>query len=355
MDLRVTQVMLSSGFGGAERLFVDLCLSLADAGTPVQAICQPGFQGIDPLAGHPAITVAPIKVSGNWDLFATRKMHKSLSAFRPAVIHSHLARGALYAGRCSRPLAIPLVANLHNYVDLKYYRQVDCFLPGTADQRRYLLAQGIADERIRVVPHFTRIAAVDRPAAAATGHFVSYGRMVAKKGFDVLLRAFAHSHARQPDMRLLLGGDGPERAALERLALSLGIRDAVEFSGWIDDAAAFLDRGDTFILPSLDEPFGIVLLEAMARGKAMIVTRTAGPLEVFDEDQARLVDIGDEQGLATAMEELFLDHELRQRLATASWQHFMAHFSEARVMPVFIDVYRSLLPACPGQQDGGRS
>ncbi len=346
MGLSVAQVMLSGGFGGAERLFVDLCLALSDRGCRVLAVCQPTFQGREMLAADGRVEIADLRVQGNWDLFAVRRMQERLRAFGADVVHSHLARGALYAGRCGRALALPVVANLHNYVDLKYYRRVDAFLPGTEDQARYLAGHGITAERIHVIPHFTRLAQVDAPRTTGST-FVAYGRMVGKKGFDLLLRAFARLCERFPDCRLLLGGDGPERVALERLAVRLGIGQAVEFVGWIDDAGAFLDRGDVFVLPSRDEPFGIVVLEAMARGKAIVATRTAGPVEVLDDSMARLVEVGDETGLVTAMASMIEAPERRRQLAERSLARFRERYSEERVLPRFIGVYHALSAGTP--------
>ena len=342
MGLSVCQVMLSTGFGGAERLFVDLCLALADRGCRVQAVCQPSFHGRDLLADDGRVEIAEVRVRGNWDLFAGRRMQTQIESFAPDLIHSHLARGALHAGRCAQALAIPLAANLHNYIDLKYYRQVDRFLPGTADQAAYLEGLGVDPSRIRVIPHFTRLAAASAPRADGRT-FVSYGRMVPKKGFDLLLRAFARLHARDATARLLLGGDGPERTALESLAGRLGIASAVEFAGWIDDAGAFLDRGDIFVLPSRDGPFGIVVREAMARGKALVASRTAGPLEVLDETTACLFEVGDEAALSSAMASLSMDRERRLALARHSLDRFAAHYSEPAVLPRFLALYRGLV------------
>jgi len=344
MGLSVTQVMLSKGFGGAERLFVDLCLALAERGVPIQAVCHQEFVRIEDLSGHEGIELTAVPVRGNWDFLAERRIRKAIGGFRPAIIHSHLARGALYSGRCSRRLGIPLVANLHNYIDLKYYRDVDCFLPGTEDQRDYLLAHGIGGQAIRVIPHFTRVQPV---AHAADGiqdaGFVAYGRMVKKKGFDVLLRAFAMAYEKSDQVRLTLGGDGPEMAALQGLAQALGVADAVCFAGWVDNVPEFLARAGTFVLPSLDEPFGIVTLEAMACMKAIIATRTPGPVEVLDDSMARLVPIGDAEALAETMLATHRDESLRRTLAQQAHEHFLNTYSEGRVLPAFIDAYRGTL------------
>jgi len=356
MGLTVTQVMLSKGFGGAERLFVDLCLALAERGIPTQAVCHQEFVRMEDLSGHDQIELTPVPVWGNWDFLAERRIRRAVARFSPAVIHSHLARGALYSGRCRRRLGVPLVANLHNYIDLKYYRDVDYFLPGTEDQRDYLMNHGIADRSIAVIPHFTRV----QPMAGAADDildpgFVAYGRMVKKKGFDVLLQAFAHVYSQASQARLTLGGDGPEMAALQALSRDLGISDAVHFTGWVDDVPTFLAQAGTFVLPSHDEPFGIVTLEAMACMKAIVATRAPGPVEVLDESMARLVPINDAGALAEAMLVLHRDDSLRRNLAERAHGHFLDTYSESKVLPAFLDIYRTTLDRKSNAQTAART
>lgn len=343
MTLKITQLMLSKGFGGAERLFVDLALALAERDVSVQAVCHGDFVKKAALR-HPNISLAPVNVRGTWDLLAARRVTRAIRDFTPAVIHSHLARGAHFAGRAARTLGIPLAVNLHNYVDLKYYRNASMFVPGTEDQKNYLVQHGITAQRIEVIPHFSLLSPVEGPRVGGNAPpvFISYGRMVKKKGFDVLLQAFRAVLDRGMQCRLTIGGDGPERSALLQLAEELNLGEAVNFSGWIDDVAAFLDGGDVFVLPSLDEPFGIVVLEAMARGKAIISTKTQGPVEVLDETTAYFAEIGDAASLAQAMMMAAQHADERANKAAAALACFRRHYAEDVVVPRFIDLYRRL-------------
>lgn len=343
MTFKITQLMLSQGFGGAERLFVDLALALAERDISVQAVCHRDFVKTAALR-HPNISLAPVNVRGAWDFIAARRITNAIRDFAPAVIHSHLARGALFAGRAAHALGIPLAVNLHNYVDLKYYRNSSMFVPGTEDQKNYLVQHGIAAQRIEVIPHFSLLSPVEEPRAGVTAPlvFISYGRMVKKKGFDVLLRAFRAVLDQGMQCRLAIGGDGPERPALLQLAEELHLGDAVNFSGWIDNVATFLDGGDVFVLPSLDEPFGIVVLEAMARGKIIISTKTQGPVEVLDTTTAYFAEVGDAVSLAQAMMMAARNAAERMNKAAAALACFRRHYAEDVVVPRFIDLYRRL-------------
>ena len=337
--MNVCQIMLAKGFGGAERLFVDLCRALAARGHTVTAVCHPRGEAAAMLRGNGALTVATVRAAGNWDLLAVRRLRAVFVARQPDIVHAHLARAAHLAGRAARPLGLPVIAKTHNYVDLKYYRNVDRFVATTADQKDHLLRAGIAAERIEVIPNFSPIS-----AAAATappgGDLAVVGRLVSKKGIDVLLRALALLVREGADVRLRVAGDGPERGRLWALAGSLGIENRVRFAGWQADVPAFLSGASLFVLPSLDEPFGIAVLEAMACGLPIIATATQGPREILAGDDAWVVPPGDASALAAAIGAALRDPATGRAHAERALVRFRAEFSEDAVVPRLVDLYR---------------
>jgi glycogen synthase len=160
-------------------------------------------------------------------------------------------------------------------------------------------------------------------------YILAIGRHVTQKGFDVLLRAFAAMTDRSHD--LLIAGDGPERTALEGLTRELGLRESVKFLGKVDhDQAVRLFAGcSLFVLPSRHEPMGIVNLEAMAAGKAVVASNVGGvPELVLDGQTGLLVPPGDHAALANAISRLIGDPNLasqfgsggRKRAKLFSWQ-----------------------------------
>ena len=352
--MRLTQVMLAKGFGGGERWFVDLSLALAEAGHSVQAICHKRFTAAAMLSRHEAIEVVQVDVRGWWDLIARWRIEKAIAGFRPDVPHAHFARGAYLVGRVGKRLRKPVVVTTHNYVDLSYYRDIDLFVTTTADQRAYLLANGIVADRVTTIPHFTLL----QPTGSAVRHvretatLLSFGRMVKKKGFDVLLRAFAALLRSGVAARLIIGGDGEERQALAALAAELDISEQVSFSGWIDDVGAALAEADIFVLPSLDEPFGIVVLEAMAAGVPIVATRTRGPVEILSDHTAYFAEIGDVETLALAMRQAVGDREARTARANHALARFRTHYTSGAVLPQYEDAYRRALALVPPQGAG---
>lgn len=353
--LRITQLMLSAGMGGAERYFVDLCIALADRGHAVQAIFHRDFVARDALAAHAQIECVPVRIAGAWDRWARRTIRLHVQQFSPQVMQAHLARGAHIGGAVCAALHIPLTVKTHNRVKLKYYAHVDRFIATTAAQKAYLVEHGVADHRVSIIPNFTALPAVDEIAEPHEPiRFCSYGRMVPKKGFDVLLRAFRMFLDRGERGVLQLGGDGAERRSLESLSAKLNLSAQVEFVGWINRPADILDACDIFVLPSRDEPFGIVLLEAMARGKAIIATRTQGPLEIFDESTTWLTDIGDEIGLADALVYTAQHRESVLAKSQAALESFKQSYAADVVVPRIEQLYAEILSASQATMPGTR-
>jgi len=97
--MKITQLMIAKGFGGAERYFVDLTLTLAEQGHEIQAICHEQFTGRNKLKDKPNVHLRAFRIAGWWDTVACNRIEKSIVAFAPDVIHAHLARGAYIAGK----------------------------------------------------------------------------------------------------------------------------------------------------------------------------------------------------------------------------------------------------------------
>jgi glycosyltransferase involved in cell wall biosynthesis len=141
-------------------------------------------------------------------------------------------------------------------------------------------------------------------------------RLCAGKGIDVLLQAMRilrDTNASEP-AHLLVAGDGPERQALERLAVSLEINDRVSMVGWVEDLSAFWQQCDVAAVPSTStETFGMAAVEPMACGLPVVATRNGGLCEVVDDGVTGfLVAPGDADALAAALARYVADRPLRE-------------------------------------------
>lgn len=133
---------------------------------------------------------------------------------------------------------------------------------------------------------------------------VAAGRLHFVKGFDVLLRAFAQVLERD-DARLVILGEGKERAKLQALADDLGIGSRVSLHGRVSSIAPWLSRARAFVLSSRREGLPAVLIEALSVGTPIVSTRCpSGPDEILENGRwGRLVEVGDVAGLAQAISE----------------------------------------------------
>lgn len=140
-----------------------------------------------------------------------------------------------------------------------------------------------------------------------------------KKGIDVLLRAFARVLEKQPDLTLTLVGVGPLRTKHEELARDLGLDGNVVFQGWKSRAevGALLRRCDLFVLPSRSEPFGIVIIEAMACGKPVVASAVGGIPEIIQQgENGILVEPENPAALADAIIRVLEDEGLRTKIGS---------------------------------------
>ena len=342
--MKITQIMLGKGFGGAERSFVDTALALAARGHEVQAICHQKFVKRGLLENVSGLQLETIKAGGELDFMAPRRIAKLIRAFKPEIVHTQLKRAAWHGGRGAHRAGVPVVSKLHNYVQLERYRYVHTLIGTTEDQRQHALKLNWPQERVTVIPNFSRVipAEVARAPESSPLRLLTYGRYVHKKGFDVLLQSLKRLLETGVDATLIIGGSGPEEAALAALARELGIADKVELGVWIDDVSVALDEADVFVLPSRDEPFGIVMLEAMARGLPIVTTRTQGPAQVLTDETAYFADIDSVDTLLAGLQRVVENPGDAQNKAAAALELYRTTYFEDAVLPRFEALYESV-------------
>ncbi len=183
------------------------------------------------------------------------------------------------------------------------------------------------------------------PAAAEPGKFtvLSVCRFYPRKGLDVLLRAVAMLADRIRDLEVRIVGNGPERGRLRRLASELRIEPQITWLGdvGVDELAREYNRADVFCLPSLQEGFGIVFLEAMAAGKPIVAAHAAAVPEVVRNGV--LVEPGNAEALANALILLDRDADLRRVLGAAGARD-VQEFEMHRVARRFLTAVARVAP-----------
>jgi glycosyltransferase involved in cell wall biosynthesis len=188
------------------------------------------------------------------------------------------------------------------------------------------------------------------PRASDGATILCVARQYPRKHVADLLRALPLVRARARNARAIIAGDGPEHAALLALAAELRLGDAVTFTGALPDAELerLYRRADVFCLPSVQEGFGIVFLEAMACGLPVVATDSAAIPEVVPHGRAGLlVPPGDVAALAGALAELLASDERRAAYGAFGQQH-VRQFDWDRVAGVFLDQVAPLVAPVGG-------
>lgn len=186
-----------------------------------------------------------------------------------------------------------------------------------------------------------------RPPLASPPTAVFAGRLVAEKGADVLVRAFARVATRIPEARLLLAGDGPERARLRELVEALNLSSRVVMLGHL--SAGEMERhfraAWVQAVPSRwAEPFGLSAAEAMMRGTAVVASSSGGLAEIVrDGETGFLVPPGGGDALANALLKILGDRELAERMGEAGREVALAHFGQTTFVDKFISLYEAMI------------
>jgi glycosyltransferase involved in cell wall biosynthesis len=175
------------------------------------------------------------------------------------------------------------------------------------------------------------------------------GRLQAWKGQDRLLRAQALLRERgQPMHLVIVGGDSyglsPQYAAsLQPLIAELGLQDAVTLVGEVPDAMPFVQQLDVLVNASDPEPFGIVLLEAMAARVPVVAVNSGGPPDIVEHGRTgMLARSGDPEDLADAIEPLLASAQLRRQLGDAGHERYMRDYTDEAVRERFFTALQDI-------------
>ena len=140
-----------------------------------------------------------------------------------------------------------------------------------------------------------------------------------------------------PGSVLWIAGEGPERAALQKQAQSLGVAERIRFLGWREDGAALRATADILVCPSRIEPLGNVVIEGWAQRCPVVAARAAGPqFLIADEKDGLLVPLEDASALARAIFRLIDDPDFAQQIAECGYQSYMDQFTEDMVVDRYL-------------------
>jgi glycosyltransferase involved in cell wall biosynthesis len=275
--MRIAFVLISQGYGGLERHVIDLANALAqDDAIEVAVFTDPSFR--EKL--QPKVRLYPIK-SQTWRFnpWALWQLKTQLRALAPDVIHAQANKAAAMV-HLSTARAPAMIATLHN---LKNNTRVFSPYDGVIAVSK-AVAQRLSHPNIAVIENGinppTRGAPEEIAALRATfcapdePLTLAVGRLVAAKGFDVLLSAW-----RDLPGKLVIVGSGEDEAALKAQQQALGLTERVVFAGFRRDVANLMAAADLMVMSSRREGFAYVLVEALHVGVPIVATEIPGARE----------------------------------------------------------------------------
>ncbi len=316
--VKIANILLSNQNGGVEQSFVGYCRILKNLGHEVLAIVGEEAPYIKDLQSLD-IQIIQVKNSfGYYDFPAISKIKKSLENFGCQLVFAHTGRAIILAKKSIKKLSkkIPLIAVNHSR-NVKRSIGADIVLSVNKEIFYKTVDLGQAANRSFVMPNFIDIDKneeqkfelkdfilnQDKPIVIGT-----IARLAKEKNLEFLIEAVKILSDQNYQIKLKIAGSGQEEQGLRNLCTSLNLNQQVEFLGWIEDKKSFFSQIDIFCLPSKEETFGIVLLEAMLYNKPIVTTNTDGAKMILkDKISGILVDNSDQTKLASLIASAILD------------------------------------------------
>jgi glycosyltransferase involved in cell wall biosynthesis len=315
--------MAGAPAGGAELFFERLCTALAAEDEVLPIIRRDAARA----ARLREAGLAPVQM--RFGLATRWRLARRLHAFAPRVAVAWMGRAASVAPR-GRHI---LVGRLGGTYDLRRFAHCDHLVGNTRGMAAWIIARGFPPGRVHVLenfsPDFSGAAPAALPVPAGAPVVLAMGRLHRAKGFDILIAALT----RLPGVHAVVAGEGPERAALESLALRAGVADRVHWLGWRSDTAALLAACDVYVCPSRLEPLGNVILEAFSAGKPVVAAMAAGPMELIEPGRTGvLVALESGIALAAGIEGVLGNQAMAAALARAGRNRWERDFAPASVV-----------------------
>jgi glycosyltransferase involved in cell wall biosynthesis len=368
--IRVLQLITSLERGGAENHLLALLTHADRRAFELETAVLSGEGELVPVFRKAGIPVHLLKARNRFDPLALGRLGRLLREGHFDILHSHLFRADIYAGLAvarlgeRRPL---LVSTRHNddrfflnpFVGLVHYgvsARQDLIIAISDHIARFTVSRGVRHpERVRRVYHgleppVTRALEregqhIRRELGIGPDEFLvgNVGRLALQKGQRHLIAAMPLLLERVPRARAIIAGGGDLEDYLRDLASEIGVANRVHVLGPRKDVPALMHAIDVFVMPSIWEGFGLVLLEAMAAGRPIVASRVATiPEVVADGESGILVPAGDPLALATALAELAEQPDVAARMGEAGRERLRKQFSVEKMVGDTELLYREL-------------
>jgi len=366
MPLKIVYVIGQLGFGGAERQLLELVRHLnRQRYEPVVVSLSEGggLQG----EFEKACEVIVLRKWTKIDISRLPRLIRLFRKIRADIVHGYLSTGVLWGTLAAKCAGVPYTVGgwrLADPDDRMHFKLVNrligplnkLMISNTCMMKDLLISRdGLDAERIEVIPNGVSLKRFENLYTVADAKeklgidrdCVTIGnvaRFFPQKDHATLLRAVHHLASKGIQIKCILAGDGALRKQAEELALELGIERSVHFLGTRKDVPNVMRAIDIFVLSSRWEGMPNAILEAMACGKPVVATRVGGsPEVVVDGETGILVEAGDPVSLAEAVERVFVDRGLRERMGSQGRRRIETMFTVDRMVERTEDAYETMI------------
>ncbi len=366
MGKKLTIVYLVRPADGGIKSHLLALLSGLDATrfTPI-VVCPPASALFNEVS-RAGYTVIPLNLVGELnptkDLSAAYQLRRILNQIRPDILHIHSAKAG-FVGRLAvasmrrRPRVVmtahsfifdervsPRKRALMSWIERRLLRYTDRMIAVSTALRGELVTEMRLDPaKIDVI--YSGIEFADYEKSPHAGMRVgTMARLAPQKGVEYFVEAAASILAKFPLATFTIIGDGPFRPHLEELADKLGIREAIEFTGFRSDALEIVKDFDVFVLASTSETFGLSLVEALSQSVPVVASKVGGIPEIIDgKSTGLLAEPGNPDDIAGKVCRLLEDRRFAEQLAHDGCAFVRAHFSRDRMVIETEKLYDSLV------------
>jgi glycosyltransferase involved in cell wall biosynthesis len=364
--MKVLLASPSMRIGGAERVVTMLAGGLVKRGHQVALVAPRGERDEDLHdVPHVRLTLDEHGRAASGTIRSTGQMARAIGRIDPDVVHAQNVKYAAI-GRTATEVARPgrhrpVLATFHGVLPAEYRRaalllrladHVACVSSAVLER---IVAAGLPRSRVSLVRNAVEIPppldpahrdALDRELALAGAPVVAIvGRLVSQKAHERFVRAARLVARTQPEVRFLVVGDGPRRAAIEQQVKDAGLEQRVRFTGRRSDARAIIARAQILVFSSDWEGLSIAALEALAAGTPVLSTDVEGMRELLAGGAGAIVPLDDGTELGERLLALLRDEPQRLAMGRIGRELIARDFSLDAMVDAYVHLYEQLARA----------
>ena len=372
---RILHIQKITGISGSENHLIDLMSNLdRKRFEPVfLGLVEPGNRVKDyfDILESRSVQGEKIEIGSHLDLSCLRMIVRFIKEGRFDIVHTHLIHGDIYGVLAAVMARAPhIISSKHgydNYDSTSHFYKINGLMSPFVD-RVITISDALQDKvnRSDMIPkgkmvtvhygldwegYLKRSKAAGEKVREELGvgkgvfTFASVGRLVDVKGYPYLIEAATRLKKDGfKDFTVLVMGDGPLRDELTKKANDMDVGEEVRFLGRREDVSSILSVSDAFVLPTLGEGFGLVLLEAMAHRLPVVSTSTMSiPEIVVEGETGLLVQPRDSEGLSEAMGRLMKEREVAKKMGEAGFERLKEVFTIPEMVRKTEEIYAEVL------------